>query len=231
MSLPFDVSAHFQKTNCEYCHYIGVDCVTHCKHFYHLRCLTLSYFYRKACWNCNAPFEIKGLDVLKPYQCFICQSQFNLVNCMNCKKSHCTTCISSHELVGCCRESALNLQYFVFECPGCNFERTYEDLAKVRCPTHPLLCKMCWNACAYNKKCILGCELNFAAGYFIECKACRKKGLRYFGNEICLNSCDVCEACMRQHYLKENLSGRSVSCVYCGDALAKKLSEWDDSLR
>ena len=222
-----NLKAMFDVNQCGYCNNPSVDAITTCRHYVHLNCLSYYYFYAKSCPTCKTELKIPGLKVLDINKCEICKNIYNLIQCNQCNIKHCLTCINTRNLnYQCCREIKYDLQNIYFQCPGCEYDRPCTDFTAITCRGHSLLCKMCWNASVEQKKCILGCEISFSGGYFSRCFVCKQVELKYFGDSVCPNNCDVCGPCVRQDILRGMIEIVKPSCVYCGEQCIQKLGPW-----
>ena len=221
-----DIVSKLKETNCNHCGQPDVEVITECKHFFHFKCLSYIYYYTNACL-CNLPLQINKLKVINYNECDRCKNNFNLIKCEACFKMHCYHCLLTRPLAPCCSSLTKELDSKFDNCPGCLNTRSYLDFSIISCRTHPLLCKMCCNISADNRKCIIGCNINFYGGYFCKCSACDRIELEYFGEFACSNDCVVCRKCVDQYKLKRTIENKkTLDCLYCGHNLVAKSHSW-----
>ncbi|OMJ94144.1 hypothetical protein SteCoe_2785 [Stentor coeruleus] len=227
LKLKIDPVKLFDEKQCEYCTNTGADFVTECKHIFHLNCFGYWYFYDQSCPKCNTKLLVEGLKVNNNKQCYTCKSEYNLFPCKTCKITTCFVCLKSKTFNECCSSSTNMFNTLLVDCPGCEYSRFYNDFVPIWCKGHSLLCKQCWNISIYSKKCIMGCNVNFASGIIKKCMCCDEIALENFGIFVCPRKCTVCFICYSTYFLKHNNDEISGSCPYCGEKLTPKYEPWD----
>ena len=224
----FDIKAYMLNQQCPRCLQFDCDFVSECGHFYHISCLSWTYFYYQACVVCNTELSLPFFETLDKSLCRTCKNQNNLLNCSECFCSYCYKCLINKKTSECCQKLKVNLNNYFTTCPGCLYERSYNDLVPITCGNHSLLCKKCWSLCILNKKCILECESSYFGGIYCKCESCDCIEIKYHGELVCPNNCSLCELCVINQSMKQNSLKQQPSCVYCGNNLIPKTTNWVD---
>lgn len=210
----FDISTE----KCVFCSEQGVNLILpDCYHLCHLLC----YLKSKICTKCDDGAE-KKIDI--PYvvdmeKCAFCRDKSNLLMCKECKKQYCFICVSNKKLENCCDSITKTLEDYKNECPGCLCTMSYKNFIAFRCKDHDVLCKKCWNISFTKEKCVMGCELPIPMAYYCLCDACDKMQIKYFGDFVCPDDCQVCDSCQTIQFLRCCKDKKDPICAICNNNL------------
>lgn len=198
---------------CVYCKQIGVQLILpNCYHLCHLHC----YVEDNKCPECKGEERVVEIPyVVDMEKCAICRVTSNLLNCFECGKKYCFICVSNKIQEGCCGDIKNSLDKYKRSCPGCLYTIGYDNFVPIRCKEHDTLCKKCWNLGVAVGKCVMGCELECSMAYYCHCDACDENEIKYFGDFVCPNNCEICDFCQSIQILKCLKRKQDISCPSC----------------
>ncbi|OMJ76591.1 hypothetical protein SteCoe_24000 [Stentor coeruleus] len=201
------------KELCVYCKQSGVQLILpDCYHLCHLFC----YVENNKCPECKGEERIIEIPyVVDMKKCALCRVESNLLACFNCEKQYCFICVNNKTIEGCCDNIKNSLDKYKSSCPGCFYTIGYDNFVPIKCKEHDALCKKCWNLSVAIGKCIIGCEIENSMAYYCHCEACDENEIKYFGEFVCPNNCEVCDFCQSIQILKCLRKKQEISCPCC----------------
>jgi hypothetical protein len=195
---------------CIICEQTSIDyLIPTCKHFCHLACYKNNQSCKCQINSANAPFS--------PF-CYRCTDKNIIQACETCNKSYCYLCITNLNLVECCKSIQDNVDNIKIKCPGCLIDRSLSNIVPIKCKTHNLVCKKCWNIGSELNKCLI-CDEKYDLGIFCNCSKCNLKNIKYIGEYHCTQNCDVCEFCQTMEILEKSINKEAPVCADCGEEL------------
>lgn len=206
----------FNEAFCIFCSLGQVNLILpECSHSCHVKC----FLQQKAiCTVCTVKKEIQGLEVKGEINCNLCGGLNNLISCPDCLTKHCYVCFRNNSLKHCCEALKNNLEDQFSQCPGCESKTPYSEIVPLKCETHDLLCKKCWNISILTGKCVFNCKLAYSVGVYCHCDVCNKNEIKHLSPLTCPNSCNLCEFCQSRFSIFTSAS----KCANCQEVLIKK---------